>query len=49
MSAKDIVTDYLNSFFNGVPDLAAVRPSLSDNFTFEGPMMTASSAEDFVN
>ena len=48
MAAKNVVKNYIAAFFGGGPDLKAVRPLLTDDFTFEGPLMTASSADDFI-
>ena len=48
MSAKNIVKKYLDAFFGGGPDLTDVRTLLADDFTFQGPLMTASSADDFI-
>lgn len=48
MSAKNIVNKYLDAFFSGGPDLAAVRALLAEDFTFQGPLMAASSADDFI-
>ncbi|MGL4768115.1 MAG: nuclear transport factor 2 family protein [Formosimonas sp.] len=43
---QDIVIEYLTAFGN--KDFATVRSLLADNFTFEGPLMQASSADEFV-
>jgi len=48
MGGKETVTEYLDAFFGGSPDLDTIRTLLTDDFTFEGPMMTASSADDFI-
>lgn len=48
MSAKRVVNKYLEAFFSGGPDLKAVRELLTDDFAFQGPLMNASSADDFI-
>jgi len=48
MSSKSVVKKYLAAFFSGGPDLKAVHALLTKDFTFQGPLMTASSADDFI-
>lgn len=48
MTAKQVVEAYLAAFFQGGPDLDAVRGMLTDDFTFHGPLMTADSADDLI-
>ena len=48
MASKDTVERYLYALFGGRPDFETVRSLLTDEFTFEGPMMKASSADDFI-
>jgi len=47
-SPKEVVRAYLAAFFQGGPDVEAVRALLTDDFTFQGPLMTAGSADDFI-
>ena len=48
MNTKEIVKKYLAIFFSGQPDLDKIRAMLADNFTFQGPLMTANSADIYI-
>ena len=48
MSARNVVGAYLDAFFKGQPDYDVVRKLLHDDFSFTGPLMTATSADDFI-
>ena len=48
MDAKETVERYLDTFFAERFDLAAVRDLLHDDFEYEGPLMKASGADDFI-
>ncbi len=45
---KEVVKKYLEIFFNKQLDLNALRDLLTDDFIFEGPMMRAENADDFI-
>jgi hypothetical protein len=48
MSNVEIIRNYFKKFFSGKARHSAVRNLLTDDFTFHDPLMTASSAEDYV-
>jgi len=48
MDARETVERYLDTFFAKQFDLGAVRELLHDDFEYEGPLMAASSADDFI-
>jgi hypothetical protein len=48
MTAMETVKRYLDAFFGGGPNLETIRNLLTDDFTFQGPLMTASNADDFI-
>ena len=48
MSARNVVGAYLDAFFKGQPDLDVIRTLLHDDFSFSGPLMTATGADDFI-
>lgn len=45
---ETVVQAYLDTFFNKQIDFKAVQNLLTDNFTFQGPLMSASSSDDFI-
>ncbi len=45
---KAVVEQYLDIFFNTQLDFKAVRALLTDDFTFQGPLMSADNADDFI-
>lgn len=49
MSNTEIVRSYLEQFFSGRARHSQVRELLTDDFTFRGPMMSADSADDYVD
>jgi ketosteroid isomerase-like protein len=48
MSNVDIVRAYFEKFFSGVARHSEVRSLLTDDFSFRDPLMSADSAEDYV-
>jgi hypothetical protein len=44
----EIVRNYLKAFFSGKVDHETVRALLSDDFVFNGPMMKAENADQFI-
>ena len=48
MSNVDIVRGYFEKFFSGVARHSDVRSLLTDDFSFRDPLMSADSAEDYV-
>ncbi|MEM7336897.1 MAG: nuclear transport factor 2 family protein [Chloroflexota bacterium] len=48
MSTKECVESYLSAFFGERIDLAKIRTLIADDFTFMGPLMTADSADDYI-
>ena len=49
LSTDKVVRSYLELFFGGAVDLKKIHSMLHDNFTFNGPLMSANSADDFIN
>lgn len=45
---EKIVRNYLGIFFSAEPDFMALRKLLSDSFTFNGPLLKATSADEYV-
>ena len=49
MSNTEIVRSYLRRFFSGRVRHSQVRELLTDDFTFRDPLMSADSADDYVD
>jgi ketosteroid isomerase-like protein len=49
MSNSDIVRSYLEQFFSGRIQHSQVRELLTDDFTFRDPLMSANSADDYID
>jgi ketosteroid isomerase-like protein len=49
MSNVEVITEYFKTFFSGKGRQTEVRNFLTEDFTFRGPLMSASSADDYVN
>ncbi len=43
-----LVRSYFDTFFSGPARHSEVRSWLTDDFTFQGPLMSAENAEDYV-
>ncbi|MCP5098285.1 MAG: nuclear transport factor 2 family protein [Chloroflexi bacterium] len=48
LPAEAVVTQYLAAFFAERIEHVAIRDLLADDFTFQGPLMTADSADDYI-
>lgn len=48
MSNSDLIESYFDTFFQGPARHADVRNWLSDDFVFSGPLMSAESADEYV-
>ena len=48
MANTDVVRDYFRRFFSGKARHSDVRQLLTDDFKFSDPMMSASSADEYV-
>ena len=48
MSNSDLIKRYFATFFQGPARHSEVRNWLSDDFVFSGPLMSAESADDYV-
>ncbi len=48
MTAKKIVERYLDAFFGEKIDYQTIRSLLTDDFRFQGPLMSANSADEFI-
>jgi hypothetical protein len=48
MSPSDIIRQYFETFFSGPARHSAVRDWLTDDFTFRDPLMSADSADEYV-
>ena len=44
-----IVKDYLDLFFSAEPDFLKIRNLLAGSFTFSGPLLKATSADDYIS
>ena len=49
MEPKQIVKAYLEAMFGGGNDFDRARTLLADNLRYEGPMLEAANADDFMN
>lgn len=49
MHNKKLVQSYFDTFFSGKARHSKVRSWLTDDFEFVGPLMTAHSADEYVN
>lgn len=49
MDSKRIVQNYLDTFFGRKFNPEILKPLLTDDFYFKGPLMTANSAQEFVS
>ncbi len=45
---EKLVRTYLNLFFSNTPDFDAIRELLWDSFTFNGPLLKAGSADEYI-
>lgn len=48
MSNQDTVREYLGAMFGGHSDFDRARALLADDLDYEGPMLTAKDADDFI-
>lgn len=48
MANIDVVRDYFDTFFSGPARHSDVRAFITGDFTFRGPMMSADSADEYV-
>jgi hypothetical protein len=48
MTAKSTVERYLGAFFGKQIDYQTIRELLADDFDFQGPLMSANSADEFI-
>lgn len=48
MNDTEIVRGYFDKFFSGRARHSEVREFLTDDFTFHGPLMSASGAEEYI-
>ena len=48
MSDVEIIRRYFEKFFSGKARHSEVRDFLTDDFSFRGPLMSANSAEEYV-
>lgn len=48
MLNADIIKSYFETFFSGMVQPASVRTWLTDDFHFRGPLMSANSADEYV-
>ena len=49
MNAKELVQKYFDCFFSSAPNLNEIRTLLNDDFTFSGPLIQASSADEYID
>lgn len=45
---EQIIKNYFDLFFSAQPDFQAMRQLLADSFTFNGPLLKANSADDYI-
>ena len=48
MTAQQIIQKYLDNFFSAETDFVEMRNFLTDDFSFSGPLMEASSADEYI-
>ena len=48
MTSIDVVQQYLDAFFGERIDHGTIRALISEGFTFEGPLMSADGADDYI-
>ncbi len=48
MTAQELVCNYFDHFFSSEPDWIKIRGLLKDDFSFSGPLVKASSADDYI-